>query len=56
MAEQVSVTYTEQVKHTQEVEVPAGDSTVEIVLPEAVPQGKKLVITVEVRGQIEDAS
>jgi len=56
MAEQVNVTYRESVQQTTQVEVPAGDSTVEIVLPEAVPQGKKLVITVEVRGQIEDAS
>jgi len=54
MAEQVPVTYNEVVKKSAEVEVPAGDSTVEITLPEAVPAGKKLVITVEIRGEMQN--
>lgn len=54
MAEQVAVTYMEVVKKSQEVVVPAGDSTVQINLPAAVPEGKKLVITVEIRGQMQD--
>ena len=52
---EVTLTKTTRFAVTETVEIPAGDESLTIKFPAAVPAGKKAVVKIKIFGELEDA-